>query len=398
MWLDISGCSYYRSHVASLTKRSTSQFWVACFIDRHGRRLKRSTATVDRKRAQKIADEYEAAARRKRTALQVRRVIIQLHQEITGDEVSQTSLRNFLNSWLERKAPEIAHSTLAFYRNAANKFLAFLGDTADADLTEITREHITRFRNEEAKRFAPKTVNHEVKFLRMIFRAARRDALVGDDPAEFVDTVKKGKTTVRRPFTIPELKAVLSVADDEWRSMVNFGLYTGQRLGDIATLTWQNIDLQQGEIRLVTHKTHKTLILPIAVPLRRHIEALPTSDDPAVPLHPRAFAIITKQGKSGHLSNQFADLLAEAGLREKKAHRKNVDADSGRGRGSGTGGLTFHCLRHTAVTMMKEAGIPAAVVMELIGHDSEQMSSVYTHVGAEAMQRAADSLPDFERA
>jgi site-specific recombinase XerD len=45
--------------------------------------------------------------------------------------------------------------------------------------------------------------------------------------------------------------------------------------------------------------------------------------------------------------------------------------------------------------MMKEAGIPAAVVMELVGHDSKQMSDVYTHVGVEAMQKAADSLPDF---
>jgi integrase len=381
--------------MASLTKRPTSQFWVACFIDRHGRRLKRSTATLDRKRAQKIAEEYEAAARRKRTALQVRRVITQLHQEITGDHVSSTSLRFFLDSWLERKAPEVAESTLAFYRNATKKFLTFLGDAADVDLTEITRDQITRFRNEEAKRFAPKTVNHEVKFLRMIFRAARRDALVGDDPAEFVDTIRKGNAAVRRPFTIPEIKATLAAADDEWRSMVYFGLYTGQRLGDIASLTWQNIDLQLGEIRLVTRKTHKTLILPIARPLRRHIEALPSSDDPAGPLHPRAFAIITKQGKSGHLSNQFADLLAAAGLREKKAHRRNVG--TGRARNSGKSELTFHCLRHTAVTMMKEAGIPAAVVMELVGHDSKQMSEVYTHVGAEAMQKAANSIPDLDR-
>ena len=380
--------------MASLTKRPTSQFWVACFIDRHGRRLKRSTATTDHKAAHKIADEYEAAARRKRTALQVRRVITQLHQEITGNEVSQNSLRNFLESWLVNKAPEIAHSTLAFYRNAARKFLIFLGDTADADLTEISREHITRFRNEEAKRFAPKTVNHEVKFLRMIFRAARRDALVGDDPAEFVDTIRKGKAIVRRPFTIPELKAVLSVADDEWRSMVLFGLYSGQRLGDIAALTWQNIHLNQGEIRLVTRKTHRTLILPIAAPLRRHIEALPTSDDPVAPLHPKAFAIVSRQGKSGHLSNQFADLLAEAGLREKKPHRKNGN-NAAPSNSNGIGALSFHCLRHTAVTMMKEAGIPAAVVMELIGHDSEQMSNIYTHVGAEAMQEAADSLPDL---
>ena len=179
--------------------------------------------------------------------------------------------------------------------------------------------------------------------------------------------------------------------------MVNFGIYTGQRLGDIASLTWQNIDLQRGEIRLETRKTHKTLILPIAAPLRRHIEALPTSDDPTAPLHPRAFAIVTRQGKSGHLSNQFADLLAEAGLRAKKAHRKNpADSGTGRGRGSSTSGaLSFHSLRHTTVTMMKEMGIPAAVVMELVGHDSAAMSDHYTHVGAEAMQKAADSLPDL---
>ena len=48
--------------------------------------------------------------------------------------------------------------------------------------------------------------------------------------------------------------------------------------------------------------------------------------------------------------------------------------------------------------MMKDAGIPSAVVMELVGHDTEQMNQVYTHVGAEALQRAADSLPDFAAA
>jgi integrase len=45
------------------------------------------------------------------------------------------------------------------------------------------------------------------------------------------------------------------------------------------------------------------------------------------------------------------------------------------------------------VTLLKEAGVPAAVVMELVGHDSEQMSAHYTHVGREAMEKAAKSLP-----
>jgi hypothetical protein len=51
-----------------------------------------------------------------------------------------------------------------------------------------------------------------------------------------------------------------------------------------------------------------------------------------------------------------------------------------------------------AVTLMKEAGIPAAVVMELVGHDSEAMSRHYTHVGAETLRKAAESLPDVTAA
>jgi len=382
--------------MASLTKRPTSINWVACFTDRHGRRLKRSTATKDRKAAQRIAENYEDAARRKRTAHQVRKVIASLHKEITGEELPTHSYRQFADSWLERKTHETAASTLAFYRNALEKFEKFIGDKSDSEIVEISREDITRFRNHESKTLAGKTVNHDLKAVKMLFRAARRDGLISEDPCEFVDTVRMVRGSQRRPFTIAELKAVLAVADDEWRSMIYFGIYTGQRLGDIATVTWQNIDLQAGEIRLVTRKTGRSLIMPIAPPLRKHIMALPSSDNPSAPVHPRAFEIVNVQGKSGHLSNWFADLLSAAGLREKKKHRKTGEDGVGRGRGSSAGGLSFHCLRHTAVTLLKEAGIPAAVVMEMIGHDSESMSQHYTHVGKEALEKAADSMPDLE--
>jgi integrase len=325
----------------------------------------------------------------------VRQVIADLHKEITGDDLPTHSLREFSASWLERKAPEVAPGTLAFYRGAITKFTAFLGTKADAELAEITSEDVVAFRNHEAKTLAPKTVNHDLKALRMLFRAARRDKVLVDDPCEFVSVTKKGSTVRRRPFTIPELKAVLAVAGDEWKSLILFGLYTGQRLGDLASLTWQNVDLERGEIRLVTRKTSKTLNLPIAAPLRKHLENLPASDVPDAPFHPSAFAIVNEQGKTGHLSNQFADLLADAGLREKKAHRKTGEAGVGRGVGSGTGGLSFHCIRHTAVSLMKDAGIPEAAVMELVGHDSEQMSAHYTHVGREALQRAAGALPEL---
>jgi site-specific recombinase XerD len=43
--------------------------------------------------------------------------------------------------------------------------------------------------------------------------------------------------------------------------------------------------------------------------------------------------------------------------------------------------------------LLKDAGVPQAVVQELIGQDSAQMSQQYTHVGIEALQKAAAALP-----
>ena len=175
--------------------------------------------------------------------------------------------------------------------------------------------------------------------------------------------------------------------------MILIGLYSGARLSDVALLTWENIDVQAGELRFVARKTGKTIILPLDGPLAAHIEALPAPDSPRTPLHPRAFAIVEKQGKTGRLSNQFAALLAQAGLRKKQPHRKSNDKEHARRRRNGE--LSFHCVRHTAVTLLKEAGIPQAVVMELVGHDNEEMSQHYTRVGRTALEGAARAFPDL---
>jgi site-specific recombinase XerD len=133
------------------------------------------------------------------------------------------SFRSFAQSWLTAKRHEVAESTLDFYRKAADKFLAHLGALADADLAEITREHILDFRNREAETFAPKTVNHDLKAVKMLFLSARRDGLIADNPAEDVKTVaQRGEKRSRRPFSLDELRSILSVADDEWRSMILF--------------------------------------------------------------------------------------------------------------------------------------------------------------------------------
>jgi integrase len=277
-------------------------------------------------------------------------------------------------------------------RKSLAKFVEFLGRRADDPIGEITQQDIVAFRNKLVPKVAAKTANHDLKALKMLFKSARRDCVLVENSAEFVDTIRRRATTLKRGFKIDEVRAILNVADDEWRSMVLFGLYTGQRLSDIASLRWANIDLPGGKLRLVTRKTGKTMILPIAAPLRRLLESIPTTDNPNAPVHPRAFAILERQGKSANLSNQFGDLLARAGLRQKKDHKGHA---KGRAARRQIEQLSFHSLRRTATTLLHQAGVPAAVAQAMIGHDSEAIHQHYVSVGRTALEQAAASLPDL---
>lgn len=380
--------------MACVWKHPESKYFFARFLDKDGRYRNASTKTTDRKLAVKLADEFEAVAKARRTATQCRRVISRLHAEITGEVLPSSSVRAFVANWLKEKAGT-AQATQDFYTASTAKLLAHLGPLADDELSMISKEHLVTFRNTTRERLSAKATNHYLKVVRMVFRAAKRDGYLVDDPSEFVETIKdKGHDrTRRRPFSLDQIRALLAVADDEWRSMILCGLYTGQRIGDLARLTWANVDLEKDQIKLVTRKTGKALTIPMAAPLKAHIETLPTPDarPELAPLHPRAYANVTKHGKSGAISQQFADVLAAAGLRDKKPHRATTgEGSSGRREAEA---LSFHSLRHSAVTLLKEAGIPAAVVQALIGHESAQMSELYTTVGREALTKAAAAFP-----
>ena len=378
--------------MAFLWKHPQSRYWYVRFTDLQGRRRNRSTGTSNRREALKIADSFEAAAKKNLTVRQIRKAMTELYQEVSGDALLSQSFRAFSVKWLAKKNGEVAVATLSFYKKTVDKFLQFLGSRADEDINRITNADILKFRSDLSQKISAKTTNHNIKGLRMLFKAAREEQLINENPAQSVKTLKIPKKVERRPFTMDEVRSLLKHADDEWRSMIRFALYTGQRLADIATLRWENVDMRAKEIRLSTRKTGKALVLPIAPPLWEFLKDRAKDSIPHLPVHPNAAAIISKKEKSGQLSNQFSRIMALAGLRAKPTKSKKQE---GKGRDAlrHTERLSFHCFRHTAVTLLKEAGVPAAVVMELVGHDSEQMSAHYTHVGREAMEKAAKSLP-----
>jgi integrase len=383
-----AGFSIFLS-MASVTKKPRSKYWFACFRDLQGKQRRVSTKQTDRKKAMKIAEQYEQITQRKLPVHTVRQTLAELAREAYGETFPSATVRQFTEAWLKSKAPPvIAQSTHDFYRKSMMKFLEFLGPAAELDLSAVTRKMITEFRNQVAQKASATTTNHDLKAIKLLFRSAKRDGYIIEEPTEFVESVRKTSEGARRPFTVSEIRSVIGVANNEWKSLVLFGLYTGQRLADLATLRWDNIDVTRSEIRIKTRKTGKRLSIPIGPPLRTHIESLPATREGY--LHPKAAATVTSQKRSGTLSNQFGNLLAQAGLRDKAPHRSK---GKGRNAKRSSNGLSFHALRHTAVSLLKDAGIPEAVVMELVGHESKAMSAHYTHVGTEALAKAVAALP-----
>lgn len=358
-----------------------------------GKRVQHSTKETSRKLAQEKVDSWEKLSKEGAKARQAHKVISEIYRRAHQSELPDSTIRSYFNGWLERRKGELAAASYAAYKGRTTHFIEWMGESADKPLGSVESRHLSAYRDALSKRLSANTANHGVKLLRVIFEDARREQHIAENPAKDCGLLKKDITsTGRRPFTIKELEKVLNVANDEWRSMILCGLYTGQRLADIARLTWANVDLVAGEIHFRTGKTHRLVRIPVTKPLLTHLDSLPTNDNPRAPLHPRSAALADVNGST--LSRQFGELLVDAGLASARAVNH---ASEGKGRSAKRqlSELSFHSLRHTATSMMKNAGISPAVVQDIIGHDSAEMNTHYTDIDHETKRKALESLPDL---
>jgi integrase len=154
--------------------------------------------------------------------------------------------------------------------------------------------------------------------------------------------------------------------------------------------------LAHGEITIITEKTGRVQIIPIAPPLFRYMtEEMPTQDDSSAPLFPRAYDNVQRLGRVGSLSRQFHKLLASAGLVPPEQPRpKNGNKAISLKRRT-VHPLSFHSLRHTMTSVLKNLGVNAATVMDIVGHQSTAVSTNYTHIDSESKRRAITLMPDI---
>ena len=385
--------------MASIHKQPGKPNYFASFTTADGKRVFRSTGTGNRRQAKQICTLWDQAARESRNGhLNVDRArellergIADIFRAGSGEAMPDSTLGSWIDRWIESKKLETTPATFVRYGNTIKGFKEALKGKLTKPISSITVQDILRWRDARGKTVAAKTINVDLKTVRALFGEAVRAGLVSVNVAGRVKVLKQTETS-RRAFTVAEINRLIKKAEGEWEGLVKFGIFTGQRLGDIARLTWRSLDLDNNEIRFHTAKTGKRLAFPLLRPLADYVGTLDAPNDPDAPLFPNAYASVVKEGRVVTLSNQFHNLMAEAGLVEKRTH---VSKGKGRGASRAGGQISFHSLRHSTVTMLKRAGVSDSMAQEIIGHDSIAVSRGYTHLDSADVAKAMNKIEDM---
>lgn len=393
---------YCYATMPSIHRQSGRPFWFCAFTlfdpETHtSKRVFRSTKTSDKKQALEICRSWHKAAllarNGKLSADAARDVITRGVSDVYAaanlESLESATVRKWCEKWLETKSIEAEESTHARYKRIIDRFLECIGAKANRDLSTLQANDIARFRDREAKALSRATANLSLKVLRVCFGEAVRRGLGAVNPAGRVPVLKSRDKSTRRAFTLSEIKRILKACGDdaEWRGLVLFGLYLGQRLGDLAKLTWRAVNFETGEIAFTTRKTGRRIVLPLVQPLGDYLGSLPASDNPDAFIFPRAASAT----RTGTLSNQFREILVDAGLVEPRGHEAT---GKGRSQARETSEISFHSLRHSAVTMLKASGVSDVLAREIVGHESAAVSRHYTHLTTNDLRGAMERLPD----
>lgn len=387
--------------MASVRRRHGSPYWTACFTDFEGIQRQLSTKERDRAKALVIAQILEKAHRSNITISKAKEMISEIVEKVTGKALPKITLSSFLDAWVAEKKDEVAVGTYDQYKKVAANCLICLPEKADQDISTLQYGDMIHLRSALAARFAPETANNNLNILRSAFRRAVQHRYLEVNPLEGVKPVLVPIETqsVRRGLSIEEIKMLLKIADPLWVGMILCGLYLGQRLGDIARLSWRKLIIEDSDgvktyrFEVLTRKRRRPVIIPLADTLRDHLLTLSRGslDDP---IFPAAFAMLDGKGRVQRLSNGFYGLLVKASLAPKRSKKNTGQGHSQRRK---TNALGFHSLRYSATSFMKAAGVADAIVMDIIGHDSVPISQQYTKIDQKTKQRAIQTLEDVTK-
>ncbi|MCM0685303.1 tyrosine-type recombinase/integrase [Akkermansia sp. B2-R-115] len=374
--------------MANIRKRSNT--WIADFKDRNGNRLCRTTKVRIIPKCNPYGKTFKQLEEETRREAQMRAEALEEYSK-WGEKVSPEkldiliraelikmpqhleSVEAFLDRFLQsrKRNSSLSFSSILRTQKAFERFLEFLGDKKSNPLASVTKAVCDDFVSSELHRVSSRTVDRYRESLSCAFNRAVDEDIITKNPFKHVKIPKCGKdSSPRRAFTQDEIRKLISALPEDWSDMVIACICLGgQRLGDIASLKWNQVDWPGGTISLTTQKTGRVMrdipLIPALEKLlrKRHQGMI---NEYIFPVQGEMYV----QGKGSSLSGEFVSLLRAHGFVERKVVQKQGDRRT-------FSPLSFHSLRSSVVTSLHNQGVPPEMCREIVGHDSEEIQRIY---------------------
>ncbi len=381
------------TRLGHLFKRG-STYYVAWRVA--GKLVMRSTGETDRKKAETKRREIMApfTVGNDVTALANVKAHLESKQEtLTTLQDERNPPLTIGEAWpafiAAQNRPDTGKATLAVYEMTWGRFWKWMRDTHPAvtfmrDVTPEIAGQFAAWLTAEGR--SPNTFNKYMNLLALVFRTVKEKARLTVNPWESIQR-KRLVTHGRRELTIAELRKVTAAAAGDLRILLALGIYTGMRLGDCATLRWAEVDLARGRIVRIPNKTGRNNPKPVIVPI-----------------HPTLSALLSKIPKAGRTANVLPRIAADYARHRSyvtdrvQALFKACSIETCRkveGRKISQVEVGFHSLRHSFVSLCREANAPLSVVESIVGHSNPAMTRHYTHTSEAAATTAVAALPDI---
>ena len=309
-----------------------------------------------------------------------------------------------------KERPDSGAATLRQYAFQFNRFVSWAARQPELKtLDAVTRDHAQAYAADLLKAgLSGNSVNKHIGLLSLVFRVLADDAGMKVNPWEKIAR-RKQNGTERRELTTEELRRVIQTADENMKLLFAIGCYTGLRLGDCCTLLWSEVDLAQGFIVRIPHKT-ASKGKPVRVPLFRDLAAMLAEarqvaigeyvlpelaglyqGDKVDTITDRIQRHFWNCGIECHASGTGRQIKRDAaGNPELTANGNAVLLATGKRAVIRCG---FHSLRHTFVSLCRQANAPLSVVEAIVGHSNPAMTRHYSHTGDGEAVRAISALP-----
>ena len=335
--------------------------------------------------AEFMADrKQERASLGTRSKKEARRRAIQIDADLISGKYRPQKraplIRDAVDTYMDYlKTEGRRDGTLKRYGPELDRFADFAAKCRVKRLSAVSLVLMDKYRAWRTKQEAkPATLYHESIVIKQLLNfAVAREVLVTNPLAKFKP--KKPKSPEPVAFTLDEVEAILVRAHERYRPIFELLAFTGMRIGELAWLSWDDIDFEKGFVEI-----------------RAKDDWLPKDgDDRSLPMHPRVRRLLGPLPHAGRWvfvgppcakfpkgGQQVAERRALAAL--KKAAKEAGVPDKKR---------KLHTFRHFFASFCANNGVAMAKLMKWMGHSSVEMVMKYYSLGEDESQRAMLNVP-----